>query len=166
MESYRHYQGVCTSLCQIFVVKEQIILKRTSFITDAKYWSSASIHFAHLSGKLWIPCQKNCFLFCGKTFVEPFSNFFKIAEVLLCKRVFHWCEEVISQMPSGQKITAGVEGCPIQAISRCLSPVLMRETGHCRVTKSLGPFRSFFDQCVIQINHCWWQRCLSWVIIQ
>jgi hypothetical protein len=29
------------------------------------------------------------FLFCGKTFVEPFSNFFEIAEVLQCKRVSH-----------------------------------------------------------------------------
>ena len=35
------------------------------------------------------------FFFCGKPFIEPFSNFFEIAEVLLCKRVSHWCEEVI-----------------------------------------------------------------------
>jgi hypothetical protein len=42
-----------------------------------------------------------------------------------------------SQMPPGQRITAGAEGCPIQAILRCLLPVLMCETGHCRVTKSL-----------------------------
>jgi hypothetical protein len=27
------------------------------------------------------------FLFYSKTFIEPFSNFFEIAEVLLCKRV-------------------------------------------------------------------------------
>ena len=58
-------------------------------------------------------------------------------------------------MPPGQRITAGAEACPIQAISRSLSPVLMCETWwHCSVTKSLlGPFRSFFDQFVIQINH-------------
>ena len=35
------------------------------------------------------------FLFYGKTFVEPFSHFFEIAEVLFCKRVSHWCKKVI-----------------------------------------------------------------------
>ena len=40
-------------------------------------------------------------------------------------------------MPLGQRITAEAKGCPIQAISRCLSPVLMCETGHCRIKKSL-----------------------------
>ena len=40
-------------------------------------------------------------------------------------------------MLPGQKITAGAEGYPIQAISRCLSSVLMCEMGNCRVTKSL-----------------------------
>ena len=33
-----------------------------------------------------------------------------------------------SQMASSQRITAGAEGCPIQAISRCLPPVLICET--------------------------------------
>ena len=27
-----------------------------------------------------------------QTFVEAFSHFFEIAEVLLCKRVSHWCK--------------------------------------------------------------------------
>ena len=53
--------------------------------------------------------------------------------------------------------TVGAEGCPIQAISRCLSPVLMCEMGHCCVTKSLcnafWSIQSFFNICVIQINH-------------
>ena len=34
----------------------------------------------------------------------------------------------------------GAEGCPIQAISRCLSPVLMCEMVHSRVRKSLCHF--------------------------
>ena len=70
--------GVRISFCQFFGVKKQIIFKGNSFFIYSKYWPSASTHLAHLQGKLWIPCQKN-FFFCGKSFVEPFSNFFEIA---------------------------------------------------------------------------------------
>ena len=76
------------------------------------------------------------FLFCSKTFVEPFSYFLEISEVLLCKRVYHWYEEVIVRCRQVKGLQQG-KGCPIQAISRCLSPVLICEMGHCRVTKSL-----------------------------
>ena len=48
------------------------------------------------------------FLFCSKTFVEPFSHFFEIAEVLLCKRMSHWYrEEIVRRMshPSDFKVS-------------------------------------------------------------
>ena len=39
--------------------------------------------------------QKKLFLFQGKPFNEPFFEFFKIGEALLCEWVFHRCEKVI-----------------------------------------------------------------------
>ena len=39
-------------------------------------------------------------------------------------------------MLPGQRIRAGAEGCPIQAIIKCLLPVLLCEMGHGHVTKS------------------------------
>lgn len=64
---------------------------------------------------------------CGKPFVEPVSNFLEIVEVSLCERVPQMSD---SQMEPGMESTTAVEECPIQAISRCLSLVLLCETAH------------------------------------
>ena len=74
----------------VFVVKETNNFQGNFIFFLFKDWPSASTHFDYLSDKLWIPRQKNCFCFMAN-----FSNFFEIAEVLLCKRVSHWWEEVI-----------------------------------------------------------------------
>jgi hypothetical protein len=133
----RGIPGVLASFLRFFVVRKHIILKGNSFFVYTIYWPSDSTHFAHLPGMLWIPRQKKLILFNGKTFVEEFSNFFEIAEALLCKRVSHWCDNVIVRWRQVKGLQWGRKGCPIQAISRCLSLVLMRETGNGRVTKSL-----------------------------
>ena len=143
LRSYQCYLCLCSQstytrcthkFLLVFVVRKHIILKGNSFFVYTKYWSSDSTHFAHLSGKLWIPCQKNCFCFTAKHSLSHFSllqNCWSAAlqaYIPLMRR---------GQMPPGQRIIAGAKGGPIQAISRCLSLVFMCETGHCRVTKSL-----------------------------
>jgi hypothetical protein len=120
----------------VFVVKETNHFQGNFIFCLFKDWPSASTHFDHLSGKLWIPCQKN-FLFCGKTFVESLSHFFEIAEVLLGKRVSHWCEEVIVRCHQVKGLQQGRKDVPPKRFQG-VSPVLMCETGHCHVTKSLG----------------------------
>ena len=119
--------------------KRNIIFKGISFLVYSKI-GHLLLHTLTIFQVSYEYLAKKLFLFWGKTFASL------QARVPLMRRGD-------SQMPPGQRITAGVEGCHIQAISRCLSPVLMCETGHCRVTKSLCHV-SFFDQCVIQINHC------------
>ena len=111
MEWTVNIPGVLISLLWFFVVRKQIILKGNTFVVYTKYWPSDSTHFAHLSDKLWIPRQKN-YLFYGKTFVEPFSNFFEIAEALFCKHVSHWREEVIVICRQVKGLQRGQKGVP------------------------------------------------------
>ena len=52
------------------------------------------------------------FFFCGKPFIEPFFNFFEIAEVQLCKRVSHWCKEVIVRCRQVKVLQRGWKDVP------------------------------------------------------
>ena len=119
----------------VFVVKETNNFQWNFIFRLFNDWTSASTHYDHLSCKLWIPRQKNCFCFATKHSLNHFptsSKLLKCCSASVCPiDAKRW------QMPPSQRITAAAEGCPIQAISRCLSSVLMCETGHCRVTKSL-----------------------------
>ncbi|GFS59857.1 hypothetical protein TNCV_3956751 [Trichonephila clavipes] len=94
--------------------------------------------------------QEKLLVFCGKPFVEPFFNFFEISEGLLCEAMNSLMRRGDTQKAPRLGRTAGAEGCPIQAISRCLSLVLLCEMARSHVTKSLcHVFWSSFDQCVI-----------------
>lgn len=66
-----------------------------------------------------------------KPFVELFSSFLKLAEVLLCD-VKRWYDYLT--IAPGMRSTADVERYPIQATLKGLSLVCLSE--HCRVTKS------------------------------
>ena len=70
------------------------------------YWLSASKHFAH-NRYVINTSPEELFIFFGKPFVEPFSNFFEIAEVLLSKRVSNWCKEVISDCSRSEDYSGG-----------------------------------------------------------
>ncbi|GFR07782.1 hypothetical protein TNCT_552151 [Trichonephila clavata] len=72
--------------------------------------------------------------FCKKPFFEPFFNFFEIAALRTRAPLMRGGD---SQMVPGLKTTADAKGCPIQAISRYLSLVLLCEMEHYRLTKSL-----------------------------
>lgn len=66
----------------------------------SKYWPSKSTHFGHLWCDERIPCQKQCLFFAA-----------------IRRAIFQFRDR---HMSSGQESTVDAEGCPIQAISRCL----------------------------------------------
>ena len=106
-----------------------------------------------------ITSPKKTFLFYSKIFVEPFSYFFEIAGAAMQAHI-PLMRKADGQMPPCQRITAGAKGCPIQAISRFLSLVLMCETGQCCVAKSLCQvfwptpvdFRSMHDSNLTSVD--------------
>ena len=149
--------GLCKSFCQFLWLKKQIIFKEISFFVDSKDWPSASTYFDHLSGKLWIPHQKNCLSFVANHLLSHFPTSSKLLNC--CSGSAYPIDD--SQMLPDQRIIAGAKGCPIQAISRCLLLVLMCDMGQCRVTKSL---------CHVFLAHssrfsinAWLKLIISWL---
>ena len=149
----------------VFVVKEINNFQGNFIFSLFKNWPSASTHFDHLSGKLWIPHQKNFFLLWQTTCLAIFQllqNYATLqAHIALMRRDG-------SQMAPGQGSTAGTEGCPMHAIfqvsfasfdvwdgalscNKITLSCLLAHSGHfCHV---FWPIPVFFDQCMIQINH-------------
>jgi len=74
-------------------------------------------------------------VFGGKPFIEPFSNFLTVIEVLLCERVPHGCESNMRQSAPDLGSTAGAEKLPIQANSTRLLLISLCGTVRCRVAK-------------------------------
>jgi hypothetical protein len=62
----------------VFVVKETNNFQGNFILRLIKDWPSASTHFDHLSGKLSIPCQKNCFCFAAKHSLSHFYTSSKL----------------------------------------------------------------------------------------
>ena len=89
----------------------------------SKYWPSLSTHFDHLSGNLWIPRQKNC---CS---LEPNHSDTQFSTSWLPAKCF---DCILNRF------------C---FVCRCI----VMEQNYLAV--SSGPFWSFFDQCMVQIDH-------------
>ena len=145
----------CThkSFTFFFFLKKQIIFKGISFFVHSKI-SHLLLHTLTIFKVSYEYLARKTFCFAAKHSLDHFHTF-KITEVLL---VSHWCKEVIDAIRSKDYSRGGRMSHPSDFKVSFASFDVWDRALSCNknhFSMSLGAFQSFFDQCLIQINHCW-----------